>query len=265
MTTGGDQRGFDPVLALDGALNLRDFGGLASRHGGKLKRGLLYRSGALFYLTKAGERAVQRLDLGLICDLRRPEERDLEPSPDGLTRETLLLPIDPGGAVELREKLESGLSVAGRIAYMTRLTGELTREHAADYRRMFDGLLHLVGNDEGSFLVHCSAGKDRTGVACMLIQHALGVDAADIRTDYLLTNRTVDYEGFVLPRLAVRLQPGEMPDREAIMALAGVREEYLAAAYAGVLAQHADMDAYLRNAVGLTDGERTALIERYVE
>ncbi|MEQ8858064.1 MAG: tyrosine-protein phosphatase [Pseudomonadales bacterium] len=251
-------------VALDGAVNLRDFGGYRSADGLAVRRGRLFRSGTLAHLPGPAQREFLRLDVRLICDLRRPDERAEEPTPfpDGAPRR-LEIPIDPGSALVMRQRLGSArLSLAERIDFMVAINRELARDHADDYARMFAGLLEL---DEGGFLVHCSAGKDRTGFACALVLHALGVDQRTVVEDYLLTNEAMDYEGYVLPRLAARFEPAEIPDRESVMALAGVRPEYLEAAYQAIVAEFDGVEHYLERAVGLDAAARRTLRERLLE
>ena len=65
------------------------------------------------------------------------------------------------------------------------MTEELARHHHDEYRRLFECLLAA----EGGFLLHCSAGKDRTGFGAAMILRALGVPRPVVVQDYLLTNR----------------------------------------------------------------------------
>jgi len=250
-------------IAVAGAVNLRDLGGYQTLSGQTVKRGLLLRSGSLAYLTEQGKREFAQLGVALICDLRRDLEREEEPTPlpAGLPRR-LEIPIDPGSAVALRQRLGSvQLDLEDRIDFMTNVTAELIRDHAHDYAQMFAALLEL---EQGAFLVHCSAGKDRTGIACALILHALGVPEETVFRDYLLTNETIDYEGHELPRLASRLEGYALPPREWIMALAGVREEYLRAAYAALHDSFDDVEHYIEAAVGLDAAARDKLRSRYL-
>ena len=106
------------ILDVPGAVNLRDFGGYATAQGGRVRTGMLYRSGMLATLTPAGQAALRDLGIGLICDLRRDDERALEPSPfpahDPLH---VQISIDPDSGIKLREAIESydGLDLAGRV------------------------------------------------------------------------------------------------------------------------------------------------------
>ncbi|MEM9621191.1 MAG: tyrosine-protein phosphatase [Pseudomonadota bacterium] len=255
------------ALNLDGAVNLRDLGGYRTAEGRRLRSGLLYRSGTLTHLSDSGQEDFHQLGIALICDLRRPDEREAEPTPFPLDKPARLeIPIDPGSAVELRKRLEeTGLTLTERIHYMAGLTGELTREHAEDYITMFEGILNTT---DGGFLVHCSAGKDRTGVAVALLLHALGVPKSTVIEDYLLTNECIDYEGYIVPKWLARFEsqaPQAMPDKESVMALFGVREEYLHAAYAGIEAEFDDAEHYIRERLGLDDQALAELRRRYLD
>ena len=251
------------VLPVQGAVNLRDFGGYATAQGGWVTPGRLLRCGTLADLTEAGQRDFAALDVKLICDLRREEEKTAEPTPELAGAPSRLeIPIDPGSAVVMRERLtEGGLTLKERIDFMVGINRDLADHHAEDYARMFEGLLEL---ESGAFLVHCSAGKDRTGFACALILHALGVSEATVLEDYLLTNEALDYEGYVLKRIRSRLWADLEADRESTMALFGVRPEYLRSAYDAIAAEFEGVEQYIEQAIGLDRAARQRLRSRFV-
>ena len=266
------------ILRFEGAVNLRDFGGYATEDGGRVATGRLYRCGTLADLTDGGKRAFAELDVKLICDLRRGDEKAAEPTPElAGAPGRLEIPIDPGSAVAMRERLdEGGLTLKERIDFMVGINRDLASNHAEDYARMFERLLEL---EDGAFLVHCSAGKDRTGFACALILHALGVSEATVLEDYLLTNEAMDYEGYVQKRIRAEPSAGEREgpvprkkqlwthleaDRESTMALFGVRPEYLRSAYDAIAAEFEGVEHYIEQAIGLDSAARQRLRSRYV-
>lgn len=253
----------DRTLLLPGAVNLRDFGGYPTADGRVVQRRRLFRSGTLHHLTPEGQQAFADLDVALICDLRREEERAHEPTPfppDAPRR--LEIPIDPGSAISMRDELgRSEVSVQQRVDFMVEINRELARDHAEDYARMFQALLDI---ERGGFLVHCSAGKDRTGFACALILHALGVPEQTVLEDYLLTNEVIDFDGYIVARWVARSGTGTMPDRDSIMALAGVRPEYLRAAYHAIEAEFEGVERYLKEAIGLDGRARERLRTRLI-
>ncbi len=249
------------IIEIPGAINLRDFGGYLTSDGRRVRSGVLFRSGMLAQLTADGQSALRDLGIGVICDLRRDEERSIEPTPfpahDPLQ---VHVSIDPDHGVKLREVMQfDGLDLAGRIHYMTEINRELARVHTAEYARVFDALWSA---GERGFLIHCAAGKDRTGFGVAAILFALGVPRDAVIDDYLLTNEAMDFERFIVPRL--RENYGEI-DVEEAKALSGVRLEYIHAALDEVESNHGSFDVYLERALGIDAERRAALQARYLE
>ena len=254
----------DRVLVVDGAVNLRDFGGYPTQDGRTVVRQQLFRSGTLHYLTPRGTEEFGGLNVALICDLRRADEKEREPTQ--LPHERVEIPIDPGSATRMRDRMHDGeLDFDERVHFMTEMSRELTRDHSSEYENMFASLLGHHGiRDGGGFLVHCSVGKDRTGVAVALILHALGVSEEVIFKDYLFTNEAVDYEGFIKPILVDPYEPDADVSKELVMTIAGVREEYLRAAYDAMHELHESVEVYLRESIGLTNTDLNELKLRYL-
>jgi protein-tyrosine phosphatase len=249
------------ILDVPGAINLRDFGGYETTDGRRVRTGVLFRSGMLAGLTDAGRAAIRALDIALICDLRRDDERVAEPTPfPSHEPRQIQIAIDPGSGIALREAMaRTSVGLDDRIRYMVEINRELVRDHAAEYRRMFDAFESV---QDGAFLLHCAAGKDRTGFGVASILFALGVPRDTIVEDYLLTNAAMDFEGFILPRLKDAY--GEI-DVDAAKALSGVRLDYIEAALDEVEANHGSFDVYLERALGVDSARRAALRARYLE
>ena len=74
-------RDFDPFIRLPGAINLRDFGGYRTSDGRRIRRGLLFRCGAMHMIEPEYHDAFADLDIGVICDLRRDDEVEMSPTP----------------------------------------------------------------------------------------------------------------------------------------------------------------------------------------
>ena len=241
------------IHRFDALDNFRDYGDYATAAGRRITPGLLFRSG---HQARASEADLERLGaLGLtaVVDLRRPSERRDQPSkrPPGFS-----------GAV-----IESFHDDGGEAPHMTFLrTADLTpdsgRRFMVDtYRRLpfepshldlFSRYFRLLGETEGPVLIHCAAGKDRTGMLAALTHHLLGVHHDDIVADYLLTNTAVDLEGRA-PGIARQLEArtGRVVAHDAVVAFLGVEPVYLDTALAGIAAQHGSTDAYLAEALGV--------------
>ena len=118
------------------------------------------------------------------------------------------------------------------------------------------------GEADSGFLVHCAAGKDRTGIFCALVLEELGVAHDAIVEDYLLTNAAVDFDTLV-PMVRKRLQDdyGKVMPDEVMRAFLGVEADLLRTALTTI----GDRDVYLRDVLGITDAERAALRERWLQ
>ena len=244
---------------MEGALNFRDFGGYTTRDGGTVMRGKLFRCGALASIPGHAHEDFAALDIGVICDLRRDDEIERQPSPTSkpfLVR--VHIPIAPGSSAQLMSSFQdSGQSHLDRIAFMREITREIARDHIAAYRKLFSELMAV----ENGFLLHCSAGKDRTGFGAAMIQLALGVAIEDVYSDYLLTNASEDLFNFMLPGFLERFGPDA--DEQSLRVIAGVREEYLTAALEQVLDQYGSYEGYM-DAAGLDAYARKTLRQRLV-
>jgi protein tyrosine/serine phosphatase len=134
--------------------------------------------------------------------------------------------------------------------------------HVDLYSRYFRAL----GETEGAVLVHCAAGKDRTGILCALTHHVAGVCDDDIVADYLLTN---DPERVAArtPRIRdyLRTALGRAATDEALAVIMQVEPQYLARAFAAMRARHGSVDGYLDEALGLDPALRARIRARLLE
>lgn len=181
------------VLDLPGARNLRELGGYRMVDGRQVKAGKIYRGGhpggiAAEHLPRLGQ-----LGLAAIVDLRTTEERGDLPFPDSLVRSTHYWTRDyelsRGNVVRLlRDPVTDP-------AAMRRHMIESYARFPEEQREGIGALLCLLLEGRTPVLVNCTAGKDRTGVACALLLAALGADHQLIRQDYALTEQLHDPSG----------------------------------------------------------------------
>ena len=241
-------------IVLENASNLRDLGGWPTQNGRTVRTGLIFRAPALINLSPADEQAIAALGLRTVCDLRG--EREAAANPVRLHGATRLgLAIEPSVGAGLKDILRTGqLSGHMNASDMMELLSDAYRAYAllsfARYRAIFERLL----NDEHvPLLLHCSAGKDRTGFGSALILTALGVGWAQIVEDYLATNTLWKRElsnQFDLPETVKNV-------------LLGAHEGLLTAAFDAVRTEYGSIDAYLDRAIGLDAAARAQLIERF--
>ena len=114
-------------------------------------------------------------------------------------------------------------------------------------------------------LVHCAAGKDRTGTLCALIQAILGVSREDIMADYMLTLETVDIEQIIEPAAQMFSQRyGRKIDAKALWPMFGVVPDFLNAALTRMLDNAGDVQPYARDVLGLSQTEIEDLRAKYL-
>jgi protein-tyrosine phosphatase len=231
------------IVALQGASNCRDLGGILTADGRQLRRGLLYRSDSLAELTEGDCERLEAIGLRTVCDLRHESERVRKPNrlPAGMPIRQHAIGFFPRGARELIPSLGPH---SDEMAVHSALTGYyrcFPLDHANDYARMFDAILQP---DALPALIHCTSGKDRTGFGIALILMTLGVSREDIVADYLLSNLAPKDLRFLVPR--------GIPE-PALSALMKVRADYLEASFAAIDEHWTSEQRFLHDAVGLSE------------
>ena len=254
-------------LCLEGTPNFRDFGGYGTADGRRVKWGYLYRSGQLSTLSDRDIDLLASLELDLICDFRREEEQATDPSrlPGERPPRVASLPIIPGSNSRFFEEADKQgegkleLERQAMFDFMVEINRDFAEGQRETYARMFREILEL---EDARFLVHCAAGKDRTGLAAALVLLALGVPREVVMRDYMLTGRYFSPER-EMERLR-RKYGMEHVDAEAIRPMLEVHEDYLARALSSIEQNYDSVEAYLREALGLGPAELAELKGRYL-
>ncbi|NEW25176.1 tyrosine-protein phosphatase [Nocardia cyriacigeorgica] len=238
-------------LRIPGTFNFRDLGGLPTASGGTIRPGVLLRSAQLSSLDETGHAVLRELGVRAVHDLRgQPEiaKHGADRLPDGIR--LMVTPFDSDMGEAPPHDPATGAAKAHMIE-VYRMFPARPEAHAAIL-----ALAESVVRGDGAVLVHCAAGKDRTGWAIATLLRAVGVDEPDVLADYLLSNSAV-------PVLKAMLIENLGPDHVFSDDLLGVREEYLRSGLDSVRELHGDIDRYL-DAVGLTAELRARLRERLV-
>lgn len=255
----------DPFLPMRGIHNFRDYGGYETADGGRVRTGLLYRSGQHVEAQDADLALLDTLGIRTVIDLRGESERERHPCRRS-TDFAAEVVAHPGETTSTAPHEDVGDGILPAEYARKRMIGVYTRmpENPAMIS-MFGRFFRALDEREGASLVHCFAGKDRTGIAASMILHVLGVPHALIEREFLLTNeaRTLDVlKRQSLPGIEARLGPLE---DDAVRNLLEVRAEYLATYLAATEASHGSFDAYLADAIGVDDPMRERLKARFVE
>ena len=248
--------------------NFRDFGDYATAAGRRIRSGRLLRSG---HHARASDPDLERLgglDVGVIVDLRRPGERRDQPSrrPAGFKGLVIEGGVDDGAeAPHITFLRTADLTPASGRRFMRDTYRALPFDpsHLEVFGRYFRALGDTGRGTDEAVLIHCAAGKDRTGFLAALTHHLLGVGRDDMVEDYLLTNTAVDLVGRA-PDIARQLHrmTGRVASDDAVVAFLGVEAAYLEAALAEVEARFGSLDAYLDQAVGVDGALRDRIVAR---
>ena len=239
-------------LNLSGASNFRDLGGYPGKDGRVVRWRQIFRSNHLGHLTEEDAAVLRSLGVRSAFDFRGKDERtEALCSIEGI--EVHSLPVEPTVVAALRAIMGTGtpLSPQHALEVMQDSYRSYVQQNTPRYRALFGHLLE----DRAPLVIHCTAGKDRTGFACALILHVLGVDDGLISEDYLLTNRFY------------RRDPSassDLPD-EVRQVLGSVQPPFLAAAFKAIDSDYGDLENYLTEGLALGPSERAALLERYLE
>jgi protein-tyrosine phosphatase len=253
------------TVILEGVDNFRDFGGYSTRHGRPMKRGRLYRSASHARATDADLETIATLGIGVVVDLRRKPERERDPSRRHPAFEGVVIANDGEQPDSWHEHIRtSDLTPASFRRYLLDYyrAAPFEPRHIDLFRRYFQALAET----DSAVLIHCAAGKDRTGVLAALTHHVAGVDPEDIVADYLLTNNPQRFAAR-LPMVAavVREISGREADEATLLTAMGVEAEYLAAAFQAIDEACGDVDGYLETVIGLTAPMRERIAQRLLE
>ncbi|MFD6195203.1 tyrosine-protein phosphatase [Mycobacteriaceae bacterium NPDC060252] len=257
---------------VEGIWNFRDVGGSDSPV--TLRPGVLFRSSELSGLTAAGAQALRALGVTDLYDLRSPTEiaRTGSDRVDGAIR-VHEVPFATPAAGEERAPHE----IAYRQMMITSMTSGRGPDPAsqvefmlAEYRRFVElpgtlVALKAVADQLASgatALVHCAAGKDRTGLLIGVVLHSVGIDYADIAADYLRSNTAI---AEMRAHISAQMDAAE-PELAQTMAamlsdeVLGVREEYLDTGFREITRLFGSPEAMLT--IAGIDGEGLAALRK---
>lgn len=257
------------IFDIPGVRNFRDMGGYATSDGRKMAAGRLFRSGHFAELAENNAARVAACDISTVIDFRSPSETERFPAvwhPDWTPR-YYHTPIGGNAAAWVRDLYErlsktefpaTELRAQFILAFQT-----IPIANADGLKRMFDILID--DDDGGAALFHCTAGKDRTGIAGALILKTLEVTEDQIFEDFLLTNDAVDLHATAAHYAALMSEKAGRPiDPAAVHPLVGVEPDFLHAAF-GVMAENfGSVDDYLTTAMGLSPERRETLKTRFL-
>ena len=249
------------ALSFSRAENFRQLGGLPAAGGKKVKDGIFWRSGALCELETPEDRAkFDSLGIRVICDLRSSNERRAQPDPDfaGAARHDISAIVDENGK-EVNFDPHSFLTMTDEALE------QLWRNLMVYYRNLpfaneaYRAMFREIKKNNLPLLFHCSAGKDRTGIAAALILLALGADKETIMADFLFTNScrpnaVRDYEKSYAPMVARNPKL-----KDCLQAMSGVEAQNLENALGEIEKRYPHVNDYFEQELGMTAADLQAM------
>ena len=238
----------------EGCFNFRDIGGYLNQDGKRVKKGLYFRAGRQDRMSDKDLSQLSDLKISTQIDLRRPDEvLEQGKGPlEAMGAKYINIAVIPEGGSDQLSRLVGDTGISGK-----RYLGYL-EFGPTSWLRLFGILSEL---DNLPVVLHCTAGKDRTGVSTAFLLSILGVSRAVIEADYLLTNLDTERQADFIER-TVGYPEGY--DRERMIAIAGVPETAMKDFLDGVESKWGTVVEYLKK-IGITQEQMDTIRYNFLE
>ena len=246
-------------IPVNSIVNFRDLGGIPTEDGKITQWGKLYRSGKLTDLSKKDMDYFASLGIKTVVDFRNNKEVKKDPNkyPKGADVNYVRVVIgDEEGNVQEALKKQVMKNRSNKKFDSRAFVENVNRTFIDSFAHQYIPLMDLL-MDESNYplLFHCTAGKDRTGLAAAIILGAVGVDKDFIMDDFMMSNYYRNkHNNKVLRKMTL------IGVRQSVaQPLLEVDESYLQAAFEQMDKNHGDMDTFLANELGIEEKEKTVL------
>lgn len=256
------------TLEIPGTFNFRDFGGISIANGQKIKSHRLIRGGYLSDITEEGLIALRDYGVRTVIDLRSPYETEKYPDRLLPMMRYLHIPIlddDPTSSTMTDSEMKKLYAHDDQFGYERMLRSYrrmIIDPHVADaYRKFFQALESYLS--DGTILVHCSGGKDRTGVCSYLLLALLGTGNKENLAFYLESNEASK------SRINQRLKAANNAHLgkcflQSVQDLVVVRPQYLEQATSLINLEFGGINNYLKEVVGIPAQSKVTLQQKLI-
>ena len=240
--------------SFEGCFNFRDIGGYLNQDGRRVKKGLYFRAGRQDRMTKKDLAQLSDLNISTQIDLRKREEvLDQGKGPlEDMGAKYINISVIPEGGSDKLNKLVGDTGISGK-----RYLGYL-EFGPTSWLRLF-GI--LADEENLPVLLHCTAGKDRTGVSTAFLLSILGVSRDIIEADYLLTNLDTERQADFIES-TVGYPEGY--NREKMISIAGVPKDAMKDFLDGVESKWGSVVEYLEK-IGVTQEQMDRVRLNFLE
>ena len=259
--------------------NARQLGGYTVADGKKIKNNVVFRTGALFGASpETVDELCRKYKVSDIIDFRMEQEKAAMPEPDikgaryhsvsvlndiPVSKEDFevykqLLTVKDA-ALKYKTMYDANIDISSSKVYKALAFGN---DGIKGYKKFFEILLNKPQN--AAVLFHCTQGKDRTGMAAILLLSALGADRETVIADYLMTNEACKP---LLDRIRSELKKADTPKEvlDFAMFIESVDISFIEPIFETMDKEFGSVNGYLQNAIGLTVGDIKRLKEIYLE
>ncbi|EHO49472.1 tyrosine-protein phosphatase [Lentilactobacillus kisonensis] len=264
LVKASSQSVYGTPVHLTGTVNTHDLGGIITKNDHHIKKGLLIRSDALSHLTKKDKwQLTQQKHVGTIIDFRSAGEIKIakDRNLSGIIYRHDSVMANRNFGVHTRRQYANQLANKHANSMQLFYQKMVTNPYSIKAYHTFAN--QLLNRKQGAYLYHCTYGKDRTGIATMLILSCLGVSKQTIMKNYLASNKALKALTHTEYRQLKRITHNQRALANFKRSKAAKRS-YLNAAYRAIDQHYGSMNRYLNVALGLSTRKIHALRTIYL-
>lgn len=246
-------------LSINNSPNFRELGGIQVNDSLSVKDGVIFRSGSFPILTDDEKKIIISSNINTIIDLRSDSERAKEPDyiPEGMKVKIVHAPIGSLDEKGMSKFMEILLKPNVKGSQIDSLMIQANKGFVASIKD-FAPLFYEISRPESVVLFHCTAGKDRTGLASSLFLHILGCSWETIMQDFLMSNE-------FQPTASLKALEQYGVPKDVISTLSGVKASYLEAAWSEINLRYQSVDNLLMQEFGIGEAEKQFIRNKYLK
>ena len=252
---------------VQGAQTFREVGGYRTRDGRFLRRGRLWRSARLDQLTADDCAVIAALGIRQIADLRGSEERRQWPTNPLLFEQANVLSWDLEGPTEEAAPSSRLQTFSGDFSAARNTMLQVYPKIAEDQVPRLSGLYRAIANANTPILIHCAAGKDRTGVAIGLLLDLVGIERSAILADYEVSERHLDWSRLDLAATLGVTQRASETDIPTALLDAIIRSDraYLESVFTDIEQRFNSTESFVESRLGLSQAAIASIRRHLLE
>jgi protein-tyrosine phosphatase len=257
---------------LVGVANFRDVGGYRTADGHLIRGGLLYRSAQLSTATASDQQILAARGIRYEIDLRSKAERTEQPSHWGASAPKALTPFHyPEDEKPSSEAQTTVAAMTSRVMSPATTSEEVNETVRQFYASMIIERAHEMGevlrdlsSEDAPALIHCTGGKDRTGMTVAVLMTLLGVPRRQVYEEYLKSNDklAVWYE-----QTSAKMKAANQPyiSYELFKARSGANSSWLEGAFAAIDSHYGSFEQYVHDGLKLSPEDVSRLKTRFLQ